>query len=60
MQRWGLSWLWRLALEPRRLWRRYLLVNPAYLLRLAAQKLRLWRPEPWPGQHEHQPEAIPV
>ena len=34
MQRYGLEWLWRLGLEPRRLWRRYLLLNPAYLARL--------------------------
>lgn len=42
MQRAGLEWLWRLGLEPRRLWRRYLLLNPAYLGRLAAQKANLW------------------
>jgi N-acetylglucosaminyldiphosphoundecaprenol N-acetyl-beta-D-mannosaminyltransferase len=42
MQRRGLEWLWRLGLEPARLWRRYLLLNPAYLARLTAQKLRLW------------------
>ena len=46
MQRYGLEWLWRLGLEPRRLWRRYLLLNPAYLTRLAGQWLRLWRPTP--------------
>jgi exopolysaccharide biosynthesis WecB/TagA/CpsF family protein len=46
MQRRGLEWLWRLALEPRRLWRRYLLLNPAFLARLGAQKARLWRATP--------------
>jgi exopolysaccharide biosynthesis WecB/TagA/CpsF family protein len=46
MQRSGLEWLWRLGLEPRRLWRRYLLLNPAYLVRLAAQKARLWPARP--------------
>ena len=46
MQRRGLEWLWRLGLEPRRLWRRYLLLNPHYLARLAAQRLRLWRAAP--------------
>jgi N-acetylglucosaminyldiphosphoundecaprenol N-acetyl-beta-D-mannosaminyltransferase len=46
MQRHGLEWLWRLGLEPARLWRRYLLLNPAYLVRLTAQKLRLWRAAP--------------
>jgi exopolysaccharide biosynthesis WecB/TagA/CpsF family protein len=46
MQRYGLEWLWRLGLEPRRLWRRYLLLNPAYLVRLAAQQARLWPANP--------------
>jgi N-acetylglucosaminyldiphosphoundecaprenol N-acetyl-beta-D-mannosaminyltransferase len=41
MQRWGLEWLYRLAQEPRRLWRRYLLLNPAFLTLLAAQAMRL-------------------
>jgi exopolysaccharide biosynthesis WecB/TagA/CpsF family protein len=49
MQRAALEWLWRFGLEPRRLWRRYLLLNPAYLARLAAQKSRLWRPIPAPA-----------
>ena len=44
VQRAGLEWLWRLGLEPRRLWRRYVLLNPAYLVRLVGQWLRLWRP----------------
>lgn len=46
MQRVGLEWAWRLAWEPRRLWRRYLLLNPAYLARLSAQKAHVWRAEP--------------
>jgi N-acetylglucosaminyldiphosphoundecaprenol N-acetyl-beta-D-mannosaminyltransferase len=37
MQRSGLEWLFRFASEPRRLWRRYLLLNPVYLLLLFAQ-----------------------
>lgn len=39
MQRWGLEWLFRLTCEPKRLWRRYLYLNPAYLWMLALQKL---------------------
>lgn len=31
LQRVGLEWLWRLALEPRRLWRRYLLKGPRFI-----------------------------
>lgn len=46
MQRWGLEWLWRLRLEPHRLWRRYLVLNPLYSARICAQWLRLWRPRP--------------
>lgn len=46
MQRAGLEWLWRLGLEPKRLWRRYVILNPAYLSRLAAQKTGLWRATP--------------
>ncbi len=45
MQRYGLAWLFRLIREPRRLWRRYLVFNVEYLVRLAAQRLGLWRPE---------------
>jgi exopolysaccharide biosynthesis WecB/TagA/CpsF family protein len=45
VQRAGLQWLWRLIAEPRRLWRRYLLLNPAYLTLLAAQRLGLWKPD---------------
>jgi len=48
MQRAGLEWLWRLGLEPKRLWRRYVLLNPAYLTRLGAQKAKLWKATPPP------------
>jgi alpha-1,3-mannosyltransferase len=34
------EWIFRLALEPRRLWRRYLLGNPLFLARVIAQRLR--------------------
>jgi exopolysaccharide biosynthesis WecB/TagA/CpsF family protein len=46
MQRYGLEWLWRLGLEPGRLWKRYVLLNPQYLARLGAQKTKLWRANP--------------
>ncbi len=35
----GLEWLARLILEPRRLWRRYLVGNPLFLLRVLGQRL---------------------
>jgi exopolysaccharide biosynthesis WecB/TagA/CpsF family protein len=41
----GFQWIWRLAQEPRRLWKRYLLLNPTYLALLAAQRLGLWSPD---------------
>jgi UDP-N-acetyl-D-mannosaminuronic acid transferase (WecB/TagA/CpsF family) len=37
MQRSGLQWAYRLAQDPRRLWKRYLKLNPAYLARLGVQ-----------------------
>jgi N-acetylglucosaminyldiphosphoundecaprenol N-acetyl-beta-D-mannosaminyltransferase len=43
MQDRGLEWLFRLLAEPRRLWRRYLYLNPAYLLLVMVQALRLGR-----------------
>ncbi len=36
----GLEWLARLAIEPRRLWRRYLLGNPMFALRVMRQGAR--------------------
>ena len=46
IQKRGLQWLHRLLQDPVRLWKRYLLLNPAYLSLLALQALRLWRPDP--------------
>jgi N-acetylglucosaminyldiphosphoundecaprenol N-acetyl-beta-D-mannosaminyltransferase len=37
MQRAGLEWLFRLAQEPRRLWRRYLNYNPRFVLGFTRQ-----------------------
>lgn len=39
MQERGLEWLYRLAGEPSRLWRRYLLLSPLYLAALAIQRI---------------------
>lgn len=49
MQRLGLEWLFRLAVEPRRLWKRYLLLNPAYLVLVALQRLGLRAGDPLRG-----------
>lgn len=37
MQRSGLEWLFRLGTEPRRLWRRYLVNNPLFIVRTLSQ-----------------------
>ncbi len=37
----GLEWLYRLASEPRRLWRRYVFLNPMYLTLLFCQLIRV-------------------
>jgi exopolysaccharide biosynthesis polyprenyl glycosylphosphotransferase len=39
----GLEWLYRLAREPRRLWRRYLVQDPAFVAIVFAQLLAGWR-----------------
>lgn len=49
MQAAGLEWLWRLAMEPRRLWRRYLVSNTRFAALLAvamARRLPLIRRNP--------------
>ncbi|MBI5381978.1 MAG: WecB/TagA/CpsF family glycosyltransferase [Opitutae bacterium] len=57
MQRAGLEWAFRLAQEPRRLWRRYLIYNPIFLGGLALQICgwqRCTRPDqasPIPAKH---------
>ena len=39
----GLEWLGRLIIEPRRLWRRYIVGNPLFLYRVLKQRLGLLR-----------------
>ncbi len=39
----GLEWLFRLAANPRRLWRRYLVYNPKFLFHLTLQLTHLRR-----------------
>lgn len=41
LQRVGLEWLFRLTQEPKRLWKRYLVNNPLFVLRAGAQLLGL-------------------
>lgn len=46
LQDWGFEWLFRLVAEPRRLWQRYLLLNPLYASLLCMQALHLRRFDP--------------
>ena len=39
IKKWGLQWLHRLAQEPRRLWKRYLINNPRFLVNITLQFL---------------------
>lgn len=43
MQKRGLEWLYRLRQEPRRLWKRYVMLNPAFLALLALEALGVRR-----------------
>lgn len=48
MNRWGVEWVWRLAQEPRRMWRRYVVGNPVFLARVLRTHLARRRPRPRP------------
>lgn len=54
MQRVGLEWLFRLGTEPRRLWRRYLVHNPQFVLAVLLQMtgLRRFALDEWPARTE--------
>lgn len=45
-QKWGLEWFYRFWKEPKRLWKRYLLMNPLYLWFLSLQKASLMKFDP--------------
>lgn len=53
MMRAGLEWLYRLSREPRRLWRRYLVLNPQFLFHLAREAVQ--RPRQAPGNGDAAP-----
>lgn len=50
MQRSGLEWSYRLATEPRRLWRRYLSIVPRFLVLAAWQLMKTSPPPPVSGR----------
>ena len=41
MQRVGLEWFFRLISEPRRLWKRYLINNPMFVVLVLTQLIRI-------------------
>jgi N-acetylglucosaminyldiphosphoundecaprenol N-acetyl-beta-D-mannosaminyltransferase len=49
VRRAGFEWLHRMILEPRRLWKRYAVLNPRFLWGLVLQLLGLSRPQPGRG-----------
>ena len=51
MQRSGLEWFYRLSREPRRLGPRYLINNPLFVARLAAESLGLRKSPATPAEH---------
>ncbi len=42
MQEWGLEWFYRLLSEPRRLWRRYLILGPQFVVLATLDIMRQW------------------
>jgi N-acetylglucosaminyldiphosphoundecaprenol N-acetyl-beta-D-mannosaminyltransferase len=57
MQRSGLEWSYRLAREPRRLWRRYFRNNPAFVLNILARPPRLIQDSPVTAESSTRPGA---
>jgi N-acetylglucosaminyldiphosphoundecaprenol N-acetyl-beta-D-mannosaminyltransferase len=55
LQRAGLEWVFRLATEPTRLWKRYLRQNPRFAMLFGRQLLRAWVPGSRSGRHEELP-----
>ncbi|WP_309083396.1 WecB/TagA/CpsF family glycosyltransferase [Chelativorans sp.] len=46
MRRLRMEWVFRLAIEPKRLWRRYIVGNPLFLTRVLVQRLSQRRAQP--------------
>jgi N-acetylglucosaminyldiphosphoundecaprenol N-acetyl-beta-D-mannosaminyltransferase len=42
MMQWGLEWLYRFVTEPKRLWKRYLVNNPVFLILFGLQLCKHW------------------
>ena len=46
MRRIGAEWLYRLAQEPRRVWRKYFVSGPIFACRVLAERFSRWMPRP--------------
>lgn len=53
----GLEWTWRLAQEPARMWRRYILGNPVFLARCVREQISQPR-KPAPKSSPERPSAL--
>ena len=51
MQRVGMEWFWRLAMEPRRMWKRYLVTNTKFLVLFAGAFAKTWFRRMRPRHH---------
>lgn len=52
LQDWGLEWVFRFVHEPKRLWKRYVLLNPQYMSMVARQ---YFQPSAFPCRNSHAP-----
>jgi N-acetylglucosaminyldiphosphoundecaprenol N-acetyl-beta-D-mannosaminyltransferase len=43
MQKWGLEWFFRLLVEPKRLWKRYIVGNPQFIWLVFKQRFKLYK-----------------
>lgn len=50
MQKWGLEWLFRLIVEPGRLWKRYIVGNPQFIWLILMQRLGIYGTKPFPNK----------
>jgi len=55
LQDYGLEWLFRLVNEPKRLWRRYLILNPLFVLAFSRQLINSTRQQVSPLQTSEHP-----
>jgi len=58
MQNYGLEWLFRFASEPRRLWKRYVFLNPAYLTLVGLQWCGFRKVDPLATQEPSEQERF--